>query len=485
MVAGLLFAVSLLPFWNLSPRWFVVAVASVTLVSLSFIVVRHLDEFLLVSYLLLLPLSSFQKWLFLDHYDSLIRDAAPLSGAISIGLTEILLVGIYVVWFIQIFVARTQPLPRLMKLDAVILVFAGANLLSAANAVDAFLSVFALVHLARHILVYFFFSRRLQLRHLKVILAAFLLAIAAESALGLFQYRTGMLMGLTLDKGQGGEQLDYEYDVPGTEGINRATGTSYDSHSFGLFLTMLVSFPLAVALSGRPVAPWLRPACVAAVAAGVLTVFVTFSRSAWFACAIVCALMWLAFAAWREKGLIFKTICLSVLALIPMPWALAYIHRRFAFEGQQNLTARYDMFPAAWAMWREHFFVGRGLGNYMALLPNYQSPGTLALPVHNVFLWLAVDTGLIGAVAFYAIIGVAMWQLARVALSRRPPVDLFALGALGALTAFVIDGLTNPEFRESLVYMAFWLMLALAAALPRFQRELDATSVAITDAAVS
>ncbi len=472
MVGGMILALALVPLWNLETRWLVVVVIGISMVSASLVLIRRLDDILLASHLLLLPFASLQKWLFLNAYSEDVRNLAPASGVIGVGLTELLLVGMYVVWIVQIFVARTLPLPRLAKLDFLILLFIAANILSIHNAAMPSLSVFAVVHLFRYALVYFYFSRRLHARHLPLIMVAFALAIAFESALGAVQYKTGLLKGVILDP-SGSGRTDWEYNVPGIEDVNRASGTSYDSHAFGLFLAMLLPFPLVVVLSNRVAGFSTRLAYVALLTAGAVAVFVSFSRSAWLTCALTFGLVWFVFILWREKHVILKTACLAGVALIPLPWAAEFIARRFAYEGHQNLTGRYDMIPVAWAMWREHFWTGQGIGNYMVNLPRFQLPGTMDLPVHNVLLWLGADTGLFGVVTFYLMIFAAMWQLARVVRARREPTDLLALAALAALIAYVIDGITNPEFRETLVYMLFWIMMALATALPRIQREID------------
>ena len=474
-LAGAVFAVALIPVWNLQARWFVVVIAGITMVSLSLIVVRWLDDFLMAASLVLMPLASFQKWLFLDRYlDDDIRQVAPISGAISLGITEFVLIGAYAIWFVKIFIARTLPLPSLHKLDFFILLFVLANVLSVPNATDPLLSIFAIVHLLRHFLVYFYFSRRLQGRHLQWMLAAFALAIVAESALGVFQYKTGMLKGLILDKGQGGEDLNYQYEVPGIENVNRATGTSYDSHSYGLFLTMLLPFPFAILMSNREFAPRTKLVCVALLALGSVAVFVSFSRSAWLTLPVVLGFVWFIFVMWREKQIARKTGFLAAMSLIPLPKVADYIARRFAYEGGQNLTARYDQFPVALAMWKDHLWTGQGVGNYMVNLRDYQLPNTLDLPVHNVLLWIGADIGIFGVVTFYAMIAAAMWQLIPVIRARRGPTDLMAVAAFAALIGYNVDGLTNPLFRESLVYMTFWLMMALSVALPRIQREVDA-----------
>lgn len=473
IVGGALFAVSLVPMWNLSTRWFAIAIAGLVLVSVTLVLVRHLDDLMLSAQLFLLPLASIQKWLFLDNYPAAIKNVAVLSGAISIGINEILLVGIYALWFAQIFITRSKPIPRLVRLDYLILGFILLNILSMGNATDRQLSLFAVAHLVRHALLYFYLSRRLSARHLPWVFAAFAIAIAAEGALGLLQYRTGILSGIILGKGADSPDIQVQYEVPGIENITRATGTSYDSHAYGTFLTMLLPFPLALLLSARVRLTGERLLLLGLLGLGAAGVYASFSRSAWVVLVIVAALVFSVMLVRREKHIAVKTGILLVLVALVAPRIIQSILQRFNAVGSANLNARFDQYPVAWKIWGEHFFIGQGIGSYPILLDRYRPEESLAEPVHNVFLWLGADIGIFGAVTFYLIIFAAIGRLIKQVRRRRAPTDLWALGALAALTAYTIDGLTNPLFRESLVYALFWLMVALSVALPRIQREID------------
>jgi hypothetical protein len=472
VVAGGLFAVALIPVWSLSPRWFAVVIAGLTLVSLTLVLVQRLDDVMLGAYLLLLPLASVQKWLFLDDYPSEVKNVAVLSGAISVGITELLLVGIYGLWFLQVVVARSKPVPRLGWFDGLILLFLVANLLSLPNGEDTKLGLFAIAHLIRHILIYFYFSQRLTARHLPWILVAFAVAIAGESILGVVQYRTGFLSGIILDKGTGSSDVA-QYEVPGIENITRATGTSYDSHSYGLFLVMLLPFPLALIMSARHSASRERLMLLALIGLGALGVFASYSRSSWLTLVIAVGIVTFIQMVRREKQIIMKTAILCVLGLLAAPAVLPSIIKRFDAQGRANLDARFDQYPIAWQIWNRNLLTGNGIGNYMVALESYRPDDSLKEPVHNVFLWLAADTGIIGAVMFYVVVGAAMIRLLKVLRAGRAPTDLFALAAFTALAVYVVDGLTNPLFRESLVYTLFWFMLALSVALPRIQAEID------------
>jgi O-antigen ligase len=285
------------------------------------------------------------------------------------------------------------------------------------------------------------------------------------------QYQTGKFRGLMLDKGAGSERLDYQYSVPGIEGLSRATGTSYDSHSLGLYLAMLLPYPFVFLPYSRYVS-WSRRIVSGGVfLLGVATLLITFSRSGWLSAAIALCLALLVLLAWHGRHAVSSVLVLLGLSLLPLPWAASRIHERFDTAPPEIMTARFDQFSVALHMWRDHPFFGFGAGNYMKALDLYNTNGSLDLPVHNVLLWIAADTGLLGVLAFYGIIVSALRRLWILIRQHRDPDCRMALAVATGLVAYVLDGLTNPLFREATVYMMFWLLIAMSVVLPRLQRK--------------
>src|SRR5207237_5223343 len=103
--------------------------------------------------------------------------------------------------------------------------------------------------------------------------------------------RRGQLRGLMLDKGAGGEQLDYQEPVSGIEDVTRATGTLYDSHALGLYLAMLLPYTVVLSFLG-PVPGHNRFFSILIFALGLIGLVVTFSRSGWLSCALSMAVAW-------------------------------------------------------------------------------------------------------------------------------------------------------------------------------------------------
>ncbi|HID86926.1 MAG TPA: O-antigen ligase domain-containing protein [Anaerolineae bacterium] len=122
---------------------------------------------------------------------------------------------------------------------------------------------------------------------------------------------------------------------------------------------------------------------------------------------------------------------------------------------------------AALGMWRDHPWLGVGIGNYVAAYPRY------ALPrwddplghAHNYYLNIAAETGLVGLVAYLLFLAAAFWQTWRAALRASHPLALWntsyphsdsveavystglargiAIGVLGLLTALSTHSLTD------------------------------------------
>ncbi len=477
ILLGVLFAVCIFPIWTLEGRWFFVTIAGLLLLFMSMMFIDRLSDVLMIVFLFSIPLSGFTKWLFIREYPEEIFETAPLSGAIGIGLMDFIIIGLYLTWFSKIFITRTEPLPRLEKVDLMIAALIIVYAMSLMGAPDLKLGLYAIVHLIKHAMVFFYISRNFNRSFVPWFIVAIFFAIFFESAIGIMQSQTGMFKGLILDKGAGGERLDFQYTVPGIEGISRGTGTLYDSHSLGLYLAMLLPYPFVFLLYSQNIRWLKRIACAAFFFIGLIALVFTYSRAGWLSTAISLSLPIIVFLRWREKHIIPSIIFMIFVMLIPAPWVIGRVFERFSSAPPDLMTARYDQFTAAFNTWKANPFFGFGVGNYMLALDTYNTNWSIALPVHNVFLWLAADTGIFGIIFFYGIIFVSLRKLWIIIRKHQYPYCRIALAVFTGLVAYILDGLTNPLFRESTVYMMFWILIAMSVALTRIYHEKQAQPV--------
>jgi O-antigen ligase len=92
------------------------------------------------------------------------------------------------------------------------------------------------------------------------------------------------------------------------------------------------------------------------------------------------------------------------------------------------------------------------------------------LPVHNVLMWVTTETGILGLVCFLGLIISAVRRLVVLFFTHRDLLARLAMATLLAITIHLLNGLTDPTFREPSVWTMFWLTMALAFALTKLSR---------------
>jgi O-antigen ligase len=123
-------------------------------------------------------------------------------------------------------------------------------------------------------------------------------------------------------------------------------------------------------------------------------------------------------------------------------------------------SGRNDLWRVAWQVFKTHPFAGVGAGNFQVVEAHYVlSPGGITriqyftdtpLLVHNTFLQLLAETGVLGLAGFLAVVVGSLWSGVRAArlfeeLGRSDYADLtrsITMGTVGMLTAlfFISDG---------------------------------------------
>ena len=287
-----------------------------------------------------------------------------------------------------------------------------------------------------------------RLRRVFVLLTLIAVPLAATA---FHQYTSGTFLK--------GGPADAATRIKGYEG-------ALTSNPNDLALMLNVILPLTIALAASPKPPLPRIVLVAIAAATAAGVVLTFSRSGFLALAAVLAL-WMM----RLKGRLFLEVALvaaaGLLALIPVlpsgyTRQLATITNTqadatgSAGERMRDMTA-----AASYAM--SHPIVGAGLGNSTLALNEVR--GTTWRKVHNVYLELAVELGLPGALLFVFLLRAALKSAAKARdLSRGPRGDpeVAALsdGILVSLWGFVVGSIFHPVS----YHLYFYYLAALAVA---------------------
>ena len=396
----------------------------------------------------------------------------PLNG----GLGEILMGFVLLGWVGRVLVRRERI--TLGSLVWPMAAFLGAEALSAAFAPPLSASAKELARWLQVIAIYLAtvnLVRKPETRRL--LLGAIFAAGAAQAALGAYQFfaRSG--------------PTAYQFDR-----FLRAYGTFGQPNPFAGYLEMVVPLGLALVFVWRPrKRGWLWWLALAASSMGSAAIVMSLSRGAWLGMAVglVVGAVVATRRGWVVAASAFVTAACVFAAdtvhLLPQPISdrLSQATGRFRLfdtRGVVPTSANYAVvermahWQAGWEMFLAHPLLGVGPGHYALAYPQYAilPYWTLALGhAHNIYINVAAETGLIGLVAYLAMVGswfALVLSRAR-GLAAREPTGLsraVVVGVLGCLAAVAVHN-TFDDLYVHMMNVQIGLLLGLASvAVPGF-----------------
>lgn len=154
---------------------------------------------------------------------------------------------------------------------------------------------------------------------------------------------------------------------------------------------LAVFLPVIIQYANKPINQYfnkIRYIFVMTVVLGVISLVLSFSRSAWIACLV-------------GVGLINRKLLLPALFVVVLILLRVNVY-------EESLTVRNNLNTAAISMWKQSPLVGVGLGNFVVELPkqSIHRQGNFLQPAHNIYLLVLSETGVVGAVLF-------LWVLMR------------------------------------------------------------------------
>ena len=254
-----------------------------------------------------------------------------------------------------------------------------------------------------------------------------------------------------------GDVLRYIEDNP--ELSERAISTSVDPNVLGGMLSMCLALGVAQFLSERPLLS--RKLLLVIVGVQGICLLLTFSRGSMVAAAAALGLI----AVLRHPKLLLLMLAAVILIGI-LPWTQDYVVHFVEGIQLEDLATQMRIGEYTDALKLMARYPAFGVG--FAGSPDID----LYLGVAMVYLTIGGEMGVLGLLAFIAVIGTlfaAGWRVRHLARSwpRRDPIWL---GLYAAITAGLVGGifdhyLFNLDFHHSVTI--FWLFLGLAAATSR------------------
>ncbi|HBV1518670.1 TPA: O-antigen ligase family protein, partial [Escherichia coli] len=148
---------------------------------------------------------------------------------------------------------------------------------------------------------------------------------------------------------------------------------------------------------------------------------------------------------------------------------------RFTTAQDVSLNIRFYLADIAFNMIENNPLTGVGLNAFTTVMKHYDHTGVsgyFMFPVHNIYLLIASETGLIGLISFLLVMcvflfsGVRIVRKGRVLLARQ-----LAFCAISGLVVIYLSGLLGWSWRLDCLQVIFYILLGLVAAARKIEGE--------------
>ncbi len=452
IVVGLALGVFLVYIRRLPPQWAGLVVLAM-MAATAVLFVNDLRKVLLISLVadIFLDLDIEIGGETLDHI------GGPSGFLVSL-MTMAIAAG-YAVWIAN---RRSDDKPSLYvhkDITVPALIYLFALLVSIFQAVNARLSVTDLFMEAQFFLLYFYVVNHLRnWNGVRLIFNAVAVCLLLESALILLQFFTGFeFSALGVKSWTTGSRL--------ASAAFRPAGTLGSANAAATILAVCTSLTFAAFLADGRVAN--KKLALAATALGMPALVLTQSRSV--GVAFVAGMLVLVLQAAR-KGIKTQVILLLLAAAVVAGIGFReVIVERFTTDDNGSAQSRLWYGQLAFNMIKAHPWTGIGLNNSWEVQDGYYPIELLRIEpdyryiIHNKYLLIWVETGLLGLLAFVWLLLAACRRLVRMLVcATTPHVSIAVTGLLVALGIYMFHMAFDP-FNARARLELLWLLLALIA----------------------
>lgn len=411
--------------------------------------------------------------------DITIRHSGHLGGAAGfiISLFDITLAVLYILWISELVrnKGRINFFPRI-SLPFFFLI--GMATLSLAKASFPRLSLFEIVQMLKMYLGFLYIANNLKSKkEIHFVVVFLLLGLFLEGLLGLAQYKFDRPFVPSILGGP--EKLGY---IRLGEPLSRISGTWASYNDFAWYLTFIL--PISMSLLFSRVRGIYKLMCGLTLVAGIGALICTLSRAGWSSF-IVAALIVLLLNFSKAKGKTgLNNFAISIIAILIIvsiigtvnPQFLNIVNRRVFSDDYNAAQSRIPQMQIASNIIRTNPFLGVGINNYTEVMQDYDTTDVKLTSitrhqVHNIFLQIAAEMGIIGLAIFIWLILIVYKEGLSYIKSSEGPMSGIAIGIIAGITAFLIHGLVDAASLGNHLFLIFWFFTGIIIASRKIESE--------------
>lgn len=206
-----------------------------------------------------------------------------------------------------------------------------------------------------------------------------------------------------------------------------------------------------------------------------LTLFLTGCRGSYIGMMVIFCSMFAVSAKYLWKN--YKTIYLSVVvgvvafatsAILLVSSLRARVLSIFAMRQDSSNSFRFNVYHSSVEMFKDNWLLGIGVGNqnFREIYGLYMKTGFDALSAYNIFLEIAVESGIFALIAFVGfLITLVKNSVQFILKSENTKAVILVATAVISICAVCIHGFVDTVFFRPQIQFVFWTMVAIAGTL--------------------
>lgn len=202
-----------------------------------------------------------------------------------------------------------------------------------------------------------------------------------------------------------------------------------------------------------------------------VTLFLTGCRGSYIGMMVILAGMFAVSAKylWQNYKQIYLSLvggvfALGTLAVLASSSLRARVLSIFAMRQDSSNSFRFNVYQSSVEMFKDNWLLGIGVGNknFREIYGLYMKTGFDALSAYNIFLEIAVESGIFALIAYLGFLIVLIKNAVKFILkSTDTNAVIFVATALISICAVSIHGLVDTVFFRPQIQFVFWTMTAI------------------------
>jgi len=385
------------------------------------------------------------------------REYVGSFNGIILSLTDVVLLSLMVAWAYELLTEKDKQIHFYPFVTIPAFGYLSAQIISVVNTPDVSLSIFSIIQNLKVFIFYFIIANRLQNKEkFYTVWKLLMFSLILESVICILQFitKTNYTSSFQTVKNSG-------------EAFFRITGTTGSPNVTASYLASLLPIPLVAFFSQeRRYSLWLP---FSAFSLGLIALLLTQTRGAWVSFAA--GMFFFLLLSGRKKGAWkFALGSVVVMAVFVLLFRNVIVER-FS-QGTDTLVYRMHLIRSAFQMIQTHPFFGVGTNAYALVMKDYV-PFFMTQErwiVHNRYLLVWAETGILGIVSFLLFLGAIFRSLWLSTKSDDNFVSMLAWGTFVGLLIFCMQMMVETlDGRSSDAHV--WLIAGLAVGMWQWVEE--------------